>query len=171
MNPIIAHDLMQARIADLHRPPGRTSTGSRKHPAIARLCWTAIALVAGAMVFLAGAPAALAVRVPPPGGSAGTQVAPPLVVNPAAARHPRLADRADRGRQRPGRLRAHPAGRPRHPARHPGPAHPLMTPATRPGTARPPSPGGNNASRRPCGTGPASTAASRTAREHRKKQQ
>jgi hypothetical protein len=32
MNPIIAHDLMQARIADLHRPPGRISTGSRKHP-------------------------------------------------------------------------------------------------------------------------------------------
>jgi hypothetical protein len=88
MNPIIAHDLMQARIADLHRPPGRTSAGSRKHPAIARICWTAIALVAGAMAFLAGAPAALAVRVPPPGGSAGTQVAPPLVVNPAAAGTP-----------------------------------------------------------------------------------
>src|SRR6266487_3353956 len=83
MNPIIAHDLMQARVAELHRPPGRTSTG-RKHTAIARLCWTAIALVAGALVFLAGAPAALAVHVPPPGGSAGTQVTPPLVVNPAA---------------------------------------------------------------------------------------
>jgi hypothetical protein len=87
MNPIIAHDLMQARIADLHRPPGRTSTGSRKHPAIARLCWTAIALVAGAMVFLAGAPAALAVHVPPPGDT-GSQVAPPVVVNPAAAGTP-----------------------------------------------------------------------------------
>ena len=84
MNPIIAHDLMQARIADLHRPAGRTSTGSRKHTAIARLCWTAIALVAGAMVFLAGAPAALAVHVPPPGDT-GSQVAPPVVVNPAAA--------------------------------------------------------------------------------------
>jgi hypothetical protein len=83
MNPIIAHDLMQARIAELHRPTGRTSTGSRKHPAIARLCWTAIALVAVAMAFLAGAPAALAVRVPPPGGSIGSQVTPPLVVNPA----------------------------------------------------------------------------------------
>jgi hypothetical protein len=87
MNPIIAHDLMQARIADLHRPPGRTSTGSRKHTAIARLCWTAIALVAGVMVFLAGAPAALAVHVPPP-GETGNQVAPPVVVNPAAAGTP-----------------------------------------------------------------------------------
>ncbi len=84
MNPIIAHDLMQARIADLHRPPGRTSTGRTKHPAISRICWSVIALVAAAMVFLAGAPAALAVHVPPPGGSAGTQVTPPLVVNPAA---------------------------------------------------------------------------------------
>jgi hypothetical protein len=87
MNPIIAHDLMQARIADLQRPPGRTSTGSKKHTAIARLCWTAIALVAGVMVFLAGAPAALAVHVPPP-GETGNQVAPPVVVNPAAAGTP-----------------------------------------------------------------------------------
>ena len=66
MNPIIAHDLMQARVADLHRPPGRTSTGSRKHPAIWRTCWSVIALVAGAMVFLAEAPAALAVHDPHP---------------------------------------------------------------------------------------------------------
>jgi hypothetical protein len=87
MNPIIAHDLMQARIADLHRPPGHISAGSRRHPAIARLCWTAIALVAGAMVFLAGAPAALAVHVPPPGDTGATQVAPP-VVNPAPAGTP-----------------------------------------------------------------------------------
>lgn len=87
MNPIIAHDLMQARIADLHRPPGRISTGSRKHPAIWRICWCAIAVVAGAMVFLAGAPAALAVHVPPP-GETGNQVAPPVVVNPAAAGTP-----------------------------------------------------------------------------------
>jgi hypothetical protein len=87
MNPIIAHDLMQARIADLHRPPGRISTGSRKHPAIWRICWCAIAVVAGAMVFLAGAPAALAVHVPPPGDT-GSQVAPPVVVNPAAAGTP-----------------------------------------------------------------------------------
>jgi hypothetical protein len=88
MNPIIAHDLMQARIAELHRPPGRTSTGRTKHTAIARLCWTAIALVAGAMAFLAGAPAALAVHVPPPGGSIGSQVATPSVLNPAAAGTP-----------------------------------------------------------------------------------
>jgi hypothetical protein len=87
MNPIIARDLMQARIADLHRPPGRISTGSRKHTAIWRICWTAIAVVAGAMVFLAGAPAALAVHVPPP-GETGNQVAPPVVVNPAAAGTP-----------------------------------------------------------------------------------
>jgi hypothetical protein len=64
MNPIIQHDLMQARIADLHRPPGRINAGSRKHTAISRIRWYATALLAGAMVFLAGAPAALAVRVP-----------------------------------------------------------------------------------------------------------
>jgi hypothetical protein len=80
MNPIIAHDLMQARIADLHRPPGHISTSSRKRTAIARICWTAIALVAGAMVFLAGAPAALAVHVPPPGDTGGAQLAPPPVL-------------------------------------------------------------------------------------------
>jgi hypothetical protein len=80
MNPIIARDLMQARIADLHRPPGHISTGGRKHPAIARICWTVIALVAGVMVFLAGAPAALAVHVPPPGGTGGAQLAPPPVL-------------------------------------------------------------------------------------------
>ena len=84
MNPIIAHDLMQARVADLHRPPGRISTGSRKHPAIWRTCWSVIALVAGAMVFLAGAPAALAVHVPPPGGTGGAQLPPPPVL-PAPA--------------------------------------------------------------------------------------
>jgi hypothetical protein len=84
MNPIIARDLMQARIADLHRPPGHISTGSRKHPAIARICWTAIAVVAGAMAFLAGAPAALAVHVPPPGDTGGAQLAPPPVL-PAPA--------------------------------------------------------------------------------------
>jgi hypothetical protein len=88
MNPIIAHDMMQARIADLHRPPGHSNPGSTKHTAIARICWTAIALVAGAMVFLAGAPAALATNVPPPGGSAGTQVTPPPVLQAAAGGTP-----------------------------------------------------------------------------------
>ena len=38
-------------------------------------------------MFLAGAPAALAVHVPPP-GETGNQVAPPIVVNPAAAGTP-----------------------------------------------------------------------------------
>jgi hypothetical protein len=85
MNPIIQYDLMQARIADMHRQARRSNAGSRKHTAISRICWCAIALVAGAMVFLAGAPAALAINVPPPGGSAGTQVAPPPVVNLATA--------------------------------------------------------------------------------------
>jgi hypothetical protein len=37
------------------------------------------------MVFLAGAPAALAVRVPPPGDADGNSVAPPVVINPATA--------------------------------------------------------------------------------------
>ena len=83
MNPNIEYYLMQARIADLHRQAGRSSADSRKHPAISRICWTAIALVAGALVFLAGAPAALAINVPPPGGSAGAP--PSVVVHPAAA--------------------------------------------------------------------------------------
>ena len=85
MNPIIAHDLMQARIADLHRPPGHTSAGSRKHTSISRICWCAIAMVAGAMAFLAGAPAALAVHVPPPGETGATAVVSPPVVNFATA--------------------------------------------------------------------------------------
>jgi hypothetical protein len=87
MNPIITRDLMQARIADLHRPPRRVSTGGGKHTAIARTCWCAIALVAVAMVFLAGAPAALAVHVPAP-GDAGNQAVPPVVASPAAAGTP-----------------------------------------------------------------------------------
>jgi hypothetical protein len=81
MNPNIQYYLMQARIADMHRQAGRINAGSRKHTAISRICWTAIALVAGAMVFLAGAPAALAINVPPPGGSSGAP--PSVVVNPA----------------------------------------------------------------------------------------
>jgi hypothetical protein len=88
MHPIIAHDLTRARIADLHRPPGRISTGRTKHPAIARICWCVIALVAGAMVFLAGAPAALAVRLPPPGDTGGAQLAPPPVLSAPAGGTP-----------------------------------------------------------------------------------
>jgi hypothetical protein len=37
------------------------------------------------MAFLAGAPAALAVHVPPPGDTGGAQLAPPPVVNFATA--------------------------------------------------------------------------------------
>ena len=76
---------MQARIADLHRAADRTSASSRKRTAISRICWCAIALVAGVMAFLAGAPAALAVHVPPPGETGATQVASPPVVNFATA--------------------------------------------------------------------------------------
>jgi hypothetical protein len=83
MNPTIQHDLMQARITDMHRQARRTSTGSTAHPAIPRLRWLIAGLVATAMAFLAGAPAAMAINVPPPGENSG--VLPSVVVNPPAA--------------------------------------------------------------------------------------
>ena len=87
----IPYQLMKARQDDMLRAAaqhrlaaqaGRINAGSRKHTAISRICWAAIALVAGAMVFLAAAPAALAINVPPAGGSAGAP--PSVVVHPAA---------------------------------------------------------------------------------------
>jgi hypothetical protein len=87
MNPIITHDLMQARIAEMHRQAGHSNTRRTTHTAIARLRWWTVGLVAGALAFLAGAPAALATHVPPPGGDSGIQVTPP-VVNPAAGGTP-----------------------------------------------------------------------------------
>jgi hypothetical protein len=83
MNPIIAHDLMQARIADMHRQASRTSTGKTAHTAMSHLRRSIIGLVATAMALLVDAPAALAIRVPPPGENSGAP--PPVVVHPAAA--------------------------------------------------------------------------------------
>ena len=60
---------------------------------------TALATLAGALLaFTAAAPAALAIRVPPPGGTAGPVQAPPQVPHHRRRRHARLGDRPDRGR-------------------------------------------------------------------------
>ena len=101
MNPIIQHDLMQARIADLHRPPGRLDAASRKHTAISRIRWSAIALAAAAMVFLAEAPGRPGCRCPPTQRKRRHSARTAAGAPGHGRRHPRLADRADRGRQRP----------------------------------------------------------------------
>ncbi|HEY7324138.1 MAG TPA: hypothetical protein VH520_04865 [Streptosporangiaceae bacterium] len=61
-------------------PAQPTSTSKTKHTATTRLRWWAIALVAGMTAFLAGAPAALAVNVPPPGGDSGVAPTAHLVL-------------------------------------------------------------------------------------------
>jgi hypothetical protein len=59
-----------------------TSISRTKHTATTRLRWWATALVAGMTAFLAGAPAALAVHVPPPGGdSGGSPTAQPVLAS------------------------------------------------------------------------------------------
>jgi ABC-type Fe3+ transport system permease subunit len=83
MNPIIQHDLMQARIAEMHRQARRTSTGKTAHAAIPRLRWLITGLAATVVALLTGAPAAMAINVPPPGENSGAP--PPVVAHPAAA--------------------------------------------------------------------------------------
>jgi len=61
-------------------PAEPTSTSKTKHSATARLRWWATALAAGMTAFLAGAPAALAVNVPPPGGDSGASPAARVVL-------------------------------------------------------------------------------------------
>ena len=82
MNPNIAHGLMQARIAEMHRQARRIDTGRTAHTTLTRIRWGVIGLMATAMAFLVGMPAAQAINVPPPGESSGT--APSVVIHPAA---------------------------------------------------------------------------------------
>jgi hypothetical protein len=63
-------------------PAEPASTSRTKHTATTRLRWWATALAAGMAAFLAGAPAALAVNVPPPGGdSGGSPAARPVLAS------------------------------------------------------------------------------------------
>ena len=137
MNPNIAHGLMLARIAEMHRQARRVDTGRTARTTLTRIRWCVIGLIATAMVFLVGVPAAQATDVPPPGenSGAGTVGAYP---SRRSRRHGGLADRADRSWQCPAGLRAHPARRPGGPACHPGAALPLLTRADRWISARPP---------------------------------
>ena len=82
MNPNIAHGLMLARIAEMHRQARRIDTGRTARTTLMRIRWCVTGLMATAMAFLVGMPAAQAMNVPPPGGSSGA--APSVVIHPAA---------------------------------------------------------------------------------------
>jgi hypothetical protein len=56
--------------------------------AIRRIRWLAVSLAAAVLTLLAGAPAALAVPLPPPGGATGAQVAPSPALPVAAGGTP-----------------------------------------------------------------------------------
>lgn len=84
MNPNIAHGLMQARIAEMHRQARHIDTGRTAHTTLTRIRWCVISLMATGMAFLAGMPAAQAINVPPPGENSGA--APSVVIHPVAAR-------------------------------------------------------------------------------------
>jgi hypothetical protein len=87
MNPDIQHDMVQARIADMHRQASRINAG-RRQTTRPRIRWRAIGLLVAALAFLAGTPAALAIPLPPPGGSTGDPAAAPTALSPAAAGTP-----------------------------------------------------------------------------------
>ena len=80
MNPNIAHGLMQARIAEMHRQARHIDPGRTAHTTLTRIRWSVIALMATAMAFLVGMPAAQAINVPPPGENSGA--APSVVIHP-----------------------------------------------------------------------------------------
>ena len=121
MNPNIAHGLMQARIAEMHRQARRTGTGRTAHPSLMRIRWCVIGLMATAMAFLVGVPAAQAINVPPAWRKLWRRAVSGYPSR-RGWRHGGLADRADRGRQCPAGFRAHPAGCPG--ARRAAPAQP-----------------------------------------------
>ena len=82
MNPNITHGLMQARIAEMHRQARRIDTGRTARPSLMRIRRCVIGLMATAMAFLVGVPAAQAINVPPPGENSGA--APSVVIHPVA---------------------------------------------------------------------------------------
>ena len=71
MNPNIANGLMLARIAEMHRQARRIDTGRTAHPTLTRIRWCVIGLIATALAFLIGVPAAQANNVPPLGENSG----------------------------------------------------------------------------------------------------
>jgi hypothetical protein len=82
MNPNIAYGLMQARIAEMHRQARHVDTGRTARTTLMRIRWCVIGLMATAMAFLVGVPAAQAINVPPPGENSG--VARSVVIHPVA---------------------------------------------------------------------------------------
>jgi hypothetical protein len=62
MNPNIAHGLMLARIAEMHRQARRVGTGRTARTTLRRIRWCVADLMATAMAFLI---------VPPPGENSG----------------------------------------------------------------------------------------------------
>jgi hypothetical protein len=82
MNPNIQHDLMRARIAEIHRCARRADAGRTARTALTRARWSVIVLMAAAVTFLSGVPAAHAMNVPPPGEDSGASA--PVVIHPAA---------------------------------------------------------------------------------------
>ena len=82
MNPNIAHGLMLARIAEMHRQARRIDTGRTARSTLTRTRRCVIGLIATAMAFLIGVPAAQAINVPPPGENSGA--APSVVIHPVA---------------------------------------------------------------------------------------
>jgi hypothetical protein len=77
VNPITAPDLMSARVARPRSQADRAATGRATCTALWRIRRWAVGLAAAALMLLAGAPAALAVPLPPPGGATGAQAALP----------------------------------------------------------------------------------------------
>ena len=82
MNPNIAHGLMQARIAEMHRQARRIDTGRPARTTLMRIRWCLIGQMATAMACLVGVPAAQAINVPPSGENSGA--APLVIIHPAA---------------------------------------------------------------------------------------
>ena len=82
MNPNIAHGLMQARIAEMHRQARRIDTGRTARITLVRIRRCVVGLMAITMVILVGVPAAQAINVPPPGEDSGA--APSVVIHPVA---------------------------------------------------------------------------------------
>ncbi len=80
MNPNIQHDLMRARITELHRCARRADAGRTARTGFTRVCWGVIVLMATAMTLLSGVPAAHAMNVPPPGEDSGASAQ--VVIHP-----------------------------------------------------------------------------------------
>lgn len=83
-NPQIVNIYRQTR-RERRDHPASALIGPRHSSTIAHVSRWAAGLLAAATVFLAGAPAALAARVPPAGGATGTRSDLPSILHPAIA--------------------------------------------------------------------------------------